>query len=449
MKNAFRPAPKAGEEQAVSPEFSVNLRNTEPMLVVKERRKAGRAKEFIGGFATVAVLVAALSMFLLTAGHPVMIAAALAGAVVYIGITTAKNVLSEKLSTILIVVLFAVLVAMLVICRKYIGGGLALLINAVFERAQEAQSYVYDMYPLNSKAESSPFVCMGLATAWVSSMLGFFAALPGEKARPIINTLFFIVSMICFAYLGVIPPWAGTAAVLAAFLFSAGSGHLNSAWPIILLVLLVFGGVIMLDPGESYTVSRANENLRDIFALKTAYIMGSEDDGMQIETDAQDEDWEDIDEEYDEEEEEYGSLYTTLAIIGAVLLVIGCAVFFVLRKIAKKRKKIREGLDSKDPNTAIGAMFPYSVRWLKCCGISVENQPFSELLPSIRSDISGDYAEKYGQMMKMWKEAVYSDHSLTEDNRKEMSDFMKETINMSRKKSGWKEKLKVRFKYAL
>ena len=450
--NPFRRIGRKNTEPAAETQdgFTVNVRNTAPMLEVGTHKASRRNFGILRSVPSALVMAAALSMFLLTADAYTTIPFVLAGVVMYFIVTVCKTKVNERFRVLILLLLAVGMIAALIVLRKYMANGLALIVNAIFERSEEAQAYVYDMYSIGSKGESNPELCMGIATAWVSAAAGYIFALPGEKWRGLINTLIFIALMLCYAYFGVIPMWAGMMVLIAAFLLSAGSGRLNSAWPIILAVLLVFGGITLLDPGENYTVSRANENLRDMFALKTAQIQGLDDSMMEEEYEEEDEtEWESDDSEFYEDESEQGSITTLILILMIPVVLILAALVWLHIRLAKKRKRIRADLDSKDPKTAIGAMFPYAVRWLQCLGINVSNTAFSELIPDIKAGLDKEYVDRYDSMMKMWREAVFSDHELTEANRMTMASFMKDTINIAKKKSGWKEKLKVRFKYAL
>lgn len=451
-KTPFSSLKKQNKEQGADKKegFTVNVRNTEPMLTVCEHQTKGRRLGLFKGISSPLVLAAALSLLLLTADAVTAIPCVLACIVMFIIVTLVKTKVNERFRLITMIVIVVILAAALIILRKYIGNGLALIVNGIFEMSEDSQAYIYDMYSVGSKGDSSPGLCIGIAAAWCSAAAGFLIALPGERWRGLINTVILLAVMVCYAYFGVIPYWAGTMALIAAFLLSAGSGRLNSAWPIILAVLLVFGGITLLDPGENYTVSRANENLRDLFAFKTALIQGSDSSSMEDEYMDEEEDWStEDDSEYYEEDYEEGSIWKLIAIIMIPVALIAAALIWLHIRLSRKRKAIRADINSKDPNTAIGAMFPYAVRWLQCIGINVSNTAFSELAPAVKADMDGDYAARYDSMLNMWREAVFSNHELTEENRATMAAFMRDTISIAKKRSGLKEKLKVRFKYAL
>ena len=381
--------------------FSVNVRNTDPMLRIDARKAPRKTSGLFGTILSSLVIAAVFSLFLLSAETPMAIPFVLAGIVMYVATWLIMNKLTERFRLVTILGILLVLIVVLVVMRKYIGNGFELIMNGLFERSEESQAYLYDMYSIGETGESSPTLCMGMAAGWGSSVLGLVSGLLGERWRGTINTVIFLGTLIFYAYLGVIPVWVGMMVLLAVFLISAGSGKLSSTWPLIIAVLLVFGAVNLIDPGESYTVSRANENLRDMLALKTALVQSMEDPFMDEEEGMDDEDWGEDDSEFVEEEDDSGSLTTLLVIIGVILLAIAVAAFILHSRLSKKRKKIRADLNNNDPNIAIGAMFPYAVRWLQCFGINVSNTAFSELIPDVKKRVDGAYAERFEKMMAM------------------------------------------------
>ena len=441
--------PSFGLTGASSKDFSVSVRNTEPMLRVTERKAAGRMRIFFNYAASAAVLTAALALFALAADCASVVPFTLVAAVIFVGYSALWNKFGERVRTITIIVTIVALIAVLIILRKYIGSGFALMINSLYDMAEEAQAYIYDRFTVGSKGDNDPDLCMILATVWISVLAGLLAAIPGDRFRGLINTLIIIVTLIIFAYFGMIPSWIGAMVLVAAFLISVNRGRINSSWPLILAVMLVFGGIILLDPGENYSVSRVNENLRDRFAFHTSYIQGME--APQEEPDQQEERSGIVSgiREFLNGDTTEESVTHLIIVIAIPLIIIAAIIYLIHRRLAARRKQVRMDIDSKDPNTAIGVMFPYTVKWLKPCGVDIAGAHFSDLTPEIREHTHSEYAGRYEDMLRLWMEAVYSDHKLSEDDRTDMSLFMKDTIAMSKKKADWKEKLRIRFKYAL
>ena len=119
------------------------------------------------------------------------------------------------------------------------------------------------------------------------------------------------------------------------------------------------------------------------------------------------------------------------------------------RQEVLQAKALREGIDSHDPRTAVMAMFPYSVRWLKAGGVDTDAHPFSELTPYVAGEFSQDYANRYKKMYLLWREAAYSDHRIDDASKNKMAEFMKDTSEMIKEKFTYTDKLRVMLKYSL
>ena len=220
---------------------------------------------------------------------------------------------------------------------------------------------------------------------------------------------------------------------------------------VLLAMMIVFGAVTLIDPGENYGISRADENFRDRFALISSYLESSNSslEGLdELEQQMQD--------QQDQETEDGGSEFMAehrglivLAVIALILAALGASAGILIKRIRDRQAENRAGLDSSDPKKAIIAMFPYAVKWLQPAGIETTGKTFSSLMPVIRADVSEEYAERYKEMYTLWQEAAYSDHEMTEECRNKMSSFMSDTIDMIRDKTNLRMRLLNTVKYAL
>ena len=52
-------------------------------------------------------------------------------------------------------------------------------------------------------------------------------------------------------------------------------------------------------------------------------------------------------------------------------------------------------------------------------------------------------------MYELWKEAAYSDHEMSEENRAQMKTFLNDTISMIKERSDFRTRLAATLKYAL
>lgn len=430
--------------------FNVSVRTFDSLLKLKKQRAYRRTGTILMTVSSAVLIWAACMLILSMGGMAELFPFTLPGVALFVAASLADSKLKEKGKLLLAAVVAVAFVAVLIVLRKYIWSGYALIANQLYDYAEEAQSYVYNRIGVGSTGEESPELCMYIMVMWASCLFGFLAALPGLRHRRAANAAIVIVLAFVFAYFGIEPSIIYACVAGAALLVSAGNGRITSALPLLLLVAVLTAGMYAADPGQIGPVSRANEYLRDRFALSGVYLEGVE---QQTE-----------DPEAMENQENRGSglidiltgkdkgtgAYVVRFVLAALFTVlILAAVYFIYRGIDRKRRIIREGLDSDDPRTAVGAMFPYTVRWLGAGGIDTDNKSFSELVPELTENMGSEYTQRYEDMLGAWNEAVYSDHDVSEQTVDEMSDFMDDTVAMVKKSSGLMDRLRIRFGYAL
>lgn len=436
--------------------FEVSVRNEEPII---RRLDTGKTvpfwrKDLQVNLASACIVTIMLCLLLTGAELPEMIPFALPCFFVHLIFAITGSLDSDKAKRIRLyaaIGLGVLLIAALIIFRKYIGNGWALIMNSLYDEGEMAQAYIYDRFPVGTTGDEHPYRSMHFALIWGSSLLGLLTALPPARFRRPVALVLAAFTMLAFAYYGLIPSWICIAVLAAGLLFTLSRGSLLSTAAILLAGAIVFGAIILIDPGENYGISRVDENFRDRFALKSSYLEGN---------DPYYEDYTDMEEELAREEaestenqepgfiEENRSMVIIIVVL-VILAAIGAGVWLFIRSLRKRQAANRAGIDSKDPREAIVAMFPYTVRWLQPAGIEAAGKPFASLIPVISADISERYADKYAGMYDLWKEAAYSDHDMTEADRNEMDGFMKDTVNMVKEKSNFKAKLINTIKYAL
>jgi FtsH-binding integral membrane protein len=343
------------------------------------------------------------------------------------------------------------LVGALFFFRHQITSGIALIMNQFHDEAELAQAYLYDRMHVGSAGDEDPYGCMHIATMWIAAILYLVAALPPANIKRAEVPALAAISMLMFAYYGLIPSWIFIALLAAALILALSRGSALSSIAVLLVTMIAFGAVMMIDPGENYGISRADENFRDRFALKSAYLQSGDsavDDLSTLEQDIQNKQ----NKGRDDNEQNFFARHRgifALSILLAVLAVLAAAALLCMRCIRRRQAANRAGIDSDDPKEAIIAMFPYSVKWLQLAGLEPQGKPFTALIPMIRADVSEDYGDRFSGMYELWEEAAYSDHEMTEESREEMDLFMNDTIDMIREESSLRSKVVNTFRYAL
>ena len=435
--------------------FEVNVRNSEPIIrpIKEDRRKLAWIADLKPDIASAGIIMAMVCLILTASDSTFMTLFTIPGFIVYMLISTLGSRDEDRIKRIRLIiaaVIGALLIISLIILRKYIGNGLALIMDQLYDNAEAAQAYVYDRFHVGSTGESDPERCMWIATTWFSMLAGLVTSLPPSGVRRVIALAAAAFSMLTFAYYGLIPSWACIAAITVCLVFVLSRGSILSSLAVLVVIAIVFGLIILIDPGESYGISRADENFRDRFAFKSAFLENDTDpldglDGLDM-----DQSEENQDEEYEGEgfASEHRGLFILLILL-FILAAAGIAIWIFMKHIRKRRDKYRAGIDSSDPKEAITAMFPYAVRWLQPAGIDASGKTFTSLIPVIRSDISVQYADRYTGMYELWKEAAYSDHQISEESRAQMKWFLNDTISMIKDRSDLKDRIAATVKYAL
>ena len=431
--------------------FEVKVRNDDPILKsVEDKAASDWKKDIVLNVSGAVILMATVSIFLSSAYMTDLIPYAAAGAVLFLAITMAEALKPGKLRWIIAAVAAVILAMTMIIWHGKIGGGLALMSGYFYDMAEEAQAYVYARFNVPDAANADPELCMKLAVIWASCLLGLIMALPPARSRRGMYAFVTCFVMLAFAYYGVLPSWICIGVLLLTGIAALSKGSLLSSLPLILAAVIVFGAVILIDPGENYAVSRANENIRDRFALLSSYLQQPQDEENDLsELQKQDELLPDQEEDAATEDSLKAKIFRTLAVILLILAAAGAGAAFYWSRLKRRIEKNRAGIDSDDPREAIVAMFPYCVRWLEAYGIEAAGRPFSSIAADLKEEMSREYSYKYEDMHALWQEAAYSEHAMTEGQKKEMSGFMHETIDIIQEDSDFSEKLRTRIKYAL
>lgn len=446
---AFAAADLAYEDN--SDGFDVNVRNAETgiRLIDQKNENPWLLREMPHEIATAISLMSVFALLLAASGNAMTIPFLLVGVIVYTVLTFLEEKLDNRIRLYVAAGIFVALVAVGIIMRKYLWGGIGLIMNSVYDASEATQAYIYNRFGTGATADEHFTMCIRTAAVFLSTALGMLAALPPAAIRRALGIAAAIYSMILFAYYGIIPATVCIAIIIAALVLVLARGGLLSVLPVLLASLAIFGIIMLISPGENYSISRADENFRDRFALRSAYL---ESDTYQDFQDDMENQFEDEDPFSEEDNEQIFSEYKWLLPLIIFLLILaglGVVAFLLYQRYKKRRAANREGIDSDDPRTAIVAMFPYAIRWLKAADLDVAGKNFASLVDPLRKDISEQYAKYYSSMYVLWREAAYSDHEMQEEKKYAMNEFMEETANMVKRDLDWKGKIITALKYAL
>ena len=429
--------------------FGAMVHSSTPILRLEDPvKKAVWRHDLFLNCACAVLLTSVIALFCMIIDSPMLILPALTCFAMYMAMATVGTLKPGPLRLIAAAVIFVILAAAAAIWHSTVLGGLSMLINQFYDVCEEAQAYLYGRLPGGDAAsEAAGYV----GIAWISCLIGLVAALPPAEARRRVISLIVIVTILAFAYYGLIPSAVCIAVMIAAVIAVASRGSILSLIPVVLVALIIFGGVVLADPGENYGISRMDENFRDRFALRSA-LLETEDPLYDEDEDTEFEDEEEEPEDEESEDEEYEGEYGTYAAYGIFVLgvlAIGAAVYLLHRRISGKIAENRKGIDSSDNREAVTAMFPYAVRWLKGYGIEQPSAAVTSMIPGLKDEFSDSYAQRFKDMYTIWSEAAYSDHAVSEEARTLMDRFMKDTTESVKDKCKLRDRLRLRFRHAL
>ena len=431
-------------------DFAVSVRLSEPIMKLGDASEqyAWRKNLFLN-IACAMVLLAASGFFCFTIYEPGLILSCLPCFVVFMLMTTLEDALPGRAKLIAAAACALALIAGAVIFRGIIFGGLGMLVDRFYDVAEEAQAYIYERPSIKGN-DTEAAGRIGLV--WVSAFVGYIASLPPARMRRGVCVAVTIIVMLAFAYYGLVPSAICAAIMAAALMMAASRGSLLPALPIMLIVLILFGAIMLINPGENIAISRADENMRDRFAMRSALIKGPDD--MQDDQGMDEwsfEDPEDPESRFDRETVFDGE-YGTFAVAGVLALLaasIGAAAYLIHKYLSRRREENRRNIDSSDAKEAVTAMFPYALKWLRGLGIEQTDMAVTSMIPALKETFSTEYSDRFADMYTIWSEAAYSDHPVTEDARLLMEGFMNDTIEQTKKKCKLKDRLRFSFRYAL
>ena len=436
-------------DEKPSDAFGVNVRNADAGIKPIDEKAEAPAwlrllpSEIATGIALMSYFAFMLAAADLNSSIPLL----LVGAAAFVGLSVVGEMFDVRIKYISAGVTIVALEVLAIVMRQYVGGGLGSIMNMVYEASENAQAYVYNKFNISEAIEEGSGPAVKIAVIWVSILAAAIASMAPAGARRGIGIGVAAFAMIAFAYYGLIPAALIVAIAIAAVLFVLTRGGALAALPVLLATLLVFGAVLLIGPGESLTISRIDENIRDRLALRSAYL----------ETDISS-DYPDMSDETREDQPDPGPAgefmaehkwIVPLLILFLVAVAIAAIVAFLYKRYAERRDANREGLDSEDPRTAIVAMFPYAVKWLGAANVNVFGKTFASLIKPLRQDVSEQYANYFKSMYVLWREAAYSDHEMEEEKRIAMNDFLEDTKEMVQRDMKLKDKVWAALKYAL
>ena len=340
-------------------------------------------------------------------------------------------------------ILFGILILWILLGWSSWSNGGKILLNRIFASSADRQKYLYEMYDVK---ESGLMLFVGVTSAIVAGISGWMVS----RTRMFSGILLPLVTAGMGAYFGLTPTW------LWMMLLASASGllllaDLETGKIIQLLVIagILFGMVFLLLPEENPLLSEREEQWRDQMAQTTVADQQNPSSSSAKE-DPQPEPEDAEDSPVMLRLEKSLNMKTILIILVILLILLLLFVPAVIKdRVQKRRDKNREGMYDENRSVAIRAVFRVALLWMRASGITIPEESYYRLKELLNRDISENCAKEYEQILPIWQEAVFSDHTMTEEQwntvlkfEQNMESFLMETA------SRW-QRWKYRYIHAL
>ena len=295
--------------------------------------------------------------------------------------------------------------------------GWKLLANQMFRLSEQTQAYAYDYFAVSGESSLETLL-------FATVLAGVLCAL----WHNIWNAVLCGIWIAAMAYFGVTPgvQWL-VFLVLAGMLSVLPSQQkwFHGSVAAVLLVAIAFA-VIQLAPEPNKAVSALDDRLRDSLA---AAPMTYEQTPVPTEVPEP----EIIPEpQVEREQPEHGVRRAVINVLFLLLAALTLALLFIPAFIKDRGVKLcqknRAGLNDEDHAAAIRAMYLYAQRWRSLSDLPCE-------IPS--------------QVYATWQEAAYSNHAMTARHREVVHRYMVETAEAVWAASGYRKRLRIRYRICL
>ena len=291
---------------------------------------------------------------------------------------------------------------------KPLAEGFETLANAMFARSESCQAYEYDYFE-TGEGNGPLFLTAGALSVLLGSLCSLHAG----------GTLWGTCALAVFgcAYFGVTPDLFWAVLILLSLLLCAlpGEGLWLRGGTALLLTGLLLAGVLLLAPHPLPAVSAGEEAIRDRLAQDTVWYAGVPQPTELPVPEEPEEETPPPPEEI-REEKPFPWLIVILAALTLLVLFVPAAI----RDRARKRHDAYCGnFESEDISRAVRDLYLHSRRW--------SDEPAPE------------------EIRRLWNEAAYSDHVLTEQDRETMTTYLEQTEEKVLSRCGLKKRLYYRY----
>ena len=318
----------------------------------------------------------------------------------------------------------ALLLLSLLLFSQSISGGLGVLSNRLFAASEARQRYLYETF--SASADS-----LVPAVLWGSALLALCFGWLGAWKKALPGVLAFLMTAAACAYFGVTPGafWLMLILSLAALTMLTKLDWRAFAAALVCAAVIA-GLTLWLAPGENARISALDDQLRDTLAFTTV-TQHKQPENIPAPTPETQPEQEKKEPMLLQIRESMDAKTIILIVLIAAILLILFVPAVIRDRLQKRRDQNRAGMESANNAEAIRATFRYALLWLRA----------SE---SDAREIPG-----YDAAYKLWQEASFSDHAMSDAQRDQMTAFQKTVSDTIQSRAGMRLRWKLRYRYAL
>ena len=332
--------------------------------------------------------------------------------------------------------------------------------NRLFAASEQVNAYVYERFPVPDSQSAVP--AMGLAAVFLICFLGLCMALRSLGMLLIAAGSAALVQ----AYFGLsLPDYANPALfLLLGLLMVTFVSSKRAALPFAAAALVIAFLTAALWPGVDTAVERASETVRD----RLAFSFVQEDSALGDDPDAAMETRHMnarsllTGEEEAAKNREYRLLtveeqqisqprwidylkIVLLLLLSVLAVLLPFLPFLYFNRCRNKVREKRRLFQSENAAEALCAMFRHAAAYLENGGFGGGNLPYRKWPDTWQKALPEAYKKQYAACARLFEEAAYSGHPLSDEPREQMRMFLAETEKIFFDEADWKEKMRLRY----
>ncbi len=352
------------------------------------------------------------------------------------------------------------LCGMLLLLIPEAGRGAQALCNRLFSASESVNTYAYRYFHVpehqSTLLASGLLLCIaGLLTALAVMLRSRLPAL-GIMAACALFQIYFGLAF---------PAWVN---ILLCGLFAVrmlrqpASRRNIAAFCTLLLVSSLLTALFL--PGVDAATEAASENVRDRLARITEQIAGTVQETPDAETETRRIHTRSLESGTLEAETEQEFRLVTveeeqisrprwvnwmkvilLLFLAVALLTLPFAPFLLLNARKKKAQEIRNVFRSPDVREAVQAIFRQVILWLETTNHGAGNLLYRDWAGTLPGNLPENYADRFIRCAADYEESVYSDHDMTEEQRRNALALLEETKTAMWKTASRKQRFSLKY----